>query len=106
MGVGLNGLVLDTTEASPSDGFWLPDGGIYQIVCEVHAGGTWQLEHRPADGTGAWSPTDASEDSFSDEKTINVYTSPGMQYRLSGGTTGARFRVMPVEAQGGPIEVT
>ena len=62
-----------------------------RLVCTIiltsHAGGTWQLQAMAPDGTWIDIPNVTFRDNgiYSD-----LSLDPGLQYRLNGGTAGAR----------------
>ena len=94
----MDGIVLDTTDASPSDPFKL-DSGPFCALCEVHEGGKWVLESRVGDGD--WVPSDVS---FNKTGQCNFWPALGLDYRFAGGSTGAKIRVVPTQPnQGGPV---
>ena len=81
-------LVLDTTDASPSDKFLLAGGRTF-FKCDTHTGGTWALQSQSPEDV--WEATDVEIDSTVAE--LGFTARPGMICRLHGGATGARVWV-------------
>ena len=75
--------VLKATEAT-SEPFQLP-GGRVGISLQQHAGGTWKLQHQPAEGA-AWVDTGVT---FADNGIKSFDSFAGAWFRLTGGTVGA-----------------
>ena len=69
------------------------DGADYFIVLAGHAGGTWHLQLRdPGDAT-AW--RDLSDQEWIDNEIHDFRGGAGLQYRMHGGSVGARAYLAP-----------
>lgn len=79
-------VVLDTTDDSPGNAFQV-GGGRTPFVCDVHTGGTWNLQIRPPGGN--WVDVDGVE--FAGVDQWEVRTPGTCEFRFAGGTTGARI---------------
>ena len=76
--------ILDAAQ-STSD-IWLFSGKDGVIVLTGHNGGTWTLQVEAPDGT--WIDTDVT---FTANGIMaDFVTTPGLRYRLTGGTSGAK----------------
>ena len=82
-------VLLDTTESGPSPAFELGYGpDAWMITCEVFAAGSpWTMQYR-SDSDAPWAPTGLEWDGKGAKRFSG---SDSGQFRISGGTDGARF---------------
>ena len=60
---------------------------IHHVLLTEHAGGTWELQARDPDDPDDWVATDIE---FDDNGIKTFHASPEVEYRLAGGTIGAK----------------
>ena len=88
--------VLESTDTE-SKVFTL-DGERIQISLQNHAGGTWELQHKLE---GNWY---LYEDViWNSAAVLTVWTSPGLPYKIIGGTAGAEAWLMVTRIDYGDV---
>ena len=60
---------------------------IHHVILTTHAGGTWVLQAHDPDDDDDWLDTDIN---FTDNGIKSFNASPEIEYRLTGGTIGAK----------------
>ena len=64
-------------------------GGPYWVVMTNHNGGTWNLQYRSPHSATTWTNVNGVNWTSSRDRRFNN-TPRGLEFRLSGGTAGAR----------------
>ena len=71
------------------------------LLMEGHVGGTWTLQIKTPDGTWMDIADDSGGISFDSDGLQFFYAQPWLNYRLNGGTTGAKAWLLSSERNPG-----
>ena len=70
--------------------------GRQQVILQDHAGGTWKMQFRLR-GQADWVDVGDSVVAFATAGIVTIFVTPELEYRLTGGTSGANAWVTNVE---------